>query len=64
MTGRTETWRQGRRILDGSLRPGAMMSYRQGIQEKTYELLARLRESPTDFRAHLRLSVGHPCYAV
>ncbi|KAI0274195.1 cytochrome P450, partial [Russula aff. rugulosa BPL654] len=57
MTGRTETWRKGRRILDGSLRPGAMMSYRQGMQEKTYELLAQLRESPNDFRAHLRLSV-------
>ncbi|KAI0273088.1 cytochrome P450 [Russula aff. rugulosa BPL654] len=58
MTGRTETWRKGRRILDGSLRPGAMMSYRQGMQEKTYELLAQLRESPNDFRAHLRLLQG------
>ena len=61
MTGRTETWRKGRRILDGSLRPGAIMPYRQGIQEKTYELLAQLRESPNDFRAHVRLSVGHLC---
>ncbi|KAI0274193.1 cytochrome P450 [Russula aff. rugulosa BPL654] len=58
MTGRTETWRKGRRILDGSLRPGAMVSYRQGMQEKTYELLAQLRESPNDFRAHLRLLQG------
>jgi len=64
MTGRTETWRKGRRILDGSLRPGAMLSYRQGMQEKTYELLAQLRESPNDFRAHLRLSVDHPRYVV
>jgi hypothetical protein len=61
-TGRTETWRKGRRILDGSLRPGAMMSYRQGTQEKTYEFLAQLRESPNDFRAHIRLSVSRPCY--
>ncbi len=57
MIRRTETWRKGRRILDGSLRSGAMMSYRRGIQEKTYELLAKLRESPDDFRAHIRLSV-------
>ena len=64
MIGRTETWRKGRRILDGGLRPGAMISYRQGIQEKTYELLAQLRESPNDFRAHVRLSVCHPCYIV
>ena len=64
MAGRTETWRKGRRILDGSLRPGAMMSYRQVIQEKTYELLAQLRESPNDFRAHVRLSVGRPLYIV
>lgn len=40
------------------------MTYRQGIQEKTYELLAQLRESPNDFRAHVRLSVGHLCYIV
>jgi hypothetical protein len=64
MTGRTETWRRARRILDASLRPGAMMSYRQGIQEKTYKLLAQLRESPNDFGAHVRLSVGRPCYIV
>jgi hypothetical protein len=64
ISGRTETWRNGRRILDGSLRPGTIMSYRQGIQEKTYELLAQLRESPNDFRAHVRLSVCHPCYIV
>jgi len=58
MTGRTETWRKGRRILEGSLRPGAMMSLRQGIQDKTYELLVQLRESPNDFRAHVRLLQG------
>ena len=64
MIGRTETWRKGRRMLEGSLRPGAMMSYQRGIQEKTYELLTQLRESPNDFRAHVRLSVGHFYYMV
>ncbi|KAN0109877.1 cytochrome P450 [Russula decolorans] len=58
ISGRTETWRKGRRVLEGSLRPGAIMSYREGIQEKTYELLAQLRESPNDFRAHVRLLQG------
>ncbi len=38
MTGTTETWRKGRKILDGNLRPGAMTSYRQMMQEKTRDL--------------------------
>jgi cytochrome P450 len=59
MTGMTETWRKGRKLLDRSLRPGAMMSYRQMMQEKTFEFLAQLRANPKDFHAHLELSVGH-----
>jgi cytochrome P450 len=59
MTGTSETWRKGRKLLDGSLRPGAIISYRQMMQEKTYNFLAQLRANPKDFRTHIELSVGH-----
>jgi cytochrome P450 len=49
MIGLNETWRKERKILDGSLRPGALMSYRQAMQEKTHELLVQLRANPKDF---------------
>ena len=57
-TGMTETWREGRKLLDRSLRPGAMTSYQQMIQEKTREFLAQLFATPTDFHSHIELSVG------
>jgi cytochrome P450 len=56
MTGTTETWRKGRKILDGNLRPGAMASYRQMMEEKTCDLLTQLCATPKDFHAHLKLS--------
>jgi hypothetical protein len=59
MSGMTETWRKGRKLLDGSLRLGAMVSYRQMMQEKTREFLAQLYSNPKDFRAHVDLLVGH-----
>ena len=59
MSGMTETWRKGRKLLDGSLRLRAMVSYRQMMQEKTREFLAQLYSNPKDFRAHLDLLVGH-----
>jgi hypothetical protein len=49
MIGLNETWRKERKILDCSLRPGALMSYRQVMQEKTHELLVQLRANPKDF---------------
>ncbi|KAN0109867.1 cytochrome P450 [Russula decolorans] len=58
MTGMTETWRKGRKLLDRSLRPGAMISYQQMIQEKTREFLAQLRSTPKDFEAHVGLLQG------
>ncbi|KAI0273084.1 cytochrome P450 [Russula aff. rugulosa BPL654] len=54
MTGTTETWRKGRKILDGNLRPGAMVSYRQIMEEKTRDLLAQLCATPKNFHAHLK----------
>lgn len=64
MTGMTETWRKGRKLLDRSLRPGAMISYRQMIQEKTHEFLAQLYATPKDFEAHVGLSVDYSPYIV
>jgi hypothetical protein len=64
MTGTTETWRKGRKILDGSLRPGAMMSYRQMMEEKTRDLLAQLRATPKDLHVHSKLSAGRLSYIV
>ena len=58
MTGTTETWRKGRKMLDINLRPGAIMSYRQMMEEKTRDLLAQLCATPKDFHAHLDLLVG------
>ena len=53
--GFNETWRKERKILDGSLRPGAIMSYRQLMQEKTIELLVQLRAYPKDFDNRVKL---------
>ena len=59
MVGLGETWRKGRKILDGSLRPSAMMSYRREMQGKTHELLVQLRANPKDFDNRIKLYVGH-----
>jgi len=53
--GFSETWRKERKILDGSLRPGAMMSYRQVMEEKTRELLVQLCADPKEFFNHVKL---------
>ena len=55
MIGLSESWRKQRKILDGGLRPGAMMSHRQVIQEKTHELLIQLRTNPKDFDNRIKL---------
>jgi cytochrome P450 len=57
LIGTSETWRKGRKLLDGSLRPGAVMPYRQMMQEKTHELLTRLLTTPKDFHPHIELLV-------
>jgi cytochrome P450 len=55
MIGFSETWRKERKILDSGLRPSAVMSYRQVMQEKTHELLVQLRENPKDFENRIKL---------
>ena len=58
MLGMTETWREGRKLVDHSLRPGAVVTYGQMVQEKTREFLAQLLITPKDFCDHVKLSVG------
>jgi len=58
MPGMTRTWREGRKIVDHSLRPGAAMTYGQVMQEKMREFLTQLFANPKNFSAHLELSVG------
>ena len=57
ITGMTETWREGRKIVDHSLRPGAVMKYGQVMQEKMREFLTKLFANPKNFGDHLELSV-------
>ena len=52
-----EYWREGRRLLDRSLRPGATASYRRMMEEYTQLFLGQLLEAPEDFRSHIGLSV-------
>lgn len=48
-----EVWREGRKLLDRSLRPGATTSYQQMMRENTHRFLTRLLETPKEFRGHL-----------
>jgi hypothetical protein len=57
--GMSEFWREGRKLLDRSLRPGAAMSYRQMMQEKTRWFLAQLFANPKEFHHHIELSLFH-----
>ena len=53
-----EAWREGRKLLDRSLRPGAIMSYRQMIQENARRFLAQLLATPNGFHHHIKLLVA------
>lgn len=50
-----ETWREGRRLLDRSLRPSATITYQYMMEEKTHMFLATLLTTPEDFRHHIKL---------
>jgi cytochrome P450 len=55
-----EVWREGRKLLDRGLRPGATMTYRELLQDNTRGFLARLLATPNEFRHHIGLSaLGH-----
>ncbi|KAH9163803.1 cytochrome P450 [Lactarius sanguifluus] len=51
-------WREGRRLLDRSLRPGATALDQHFIEEKTRAFLSQLLATPTAFRKHLHLLQG------
>jgi cytochrome P450 len=53
-------WREGRKLLDRSLRPGATTSHRRLIEEKTRVLLSQLLATPKAFREHVDLFVPLP----
>jgi cytochrome P450 len=53
-----ERWREGRKLVDRSLRPGATSSYRQMIEEKARDFLGQLLAAPDDFRDHIKLSAA------
>jgi hypothetical protein len=50
-------WRDGRRLLDRSLRPGATALHRQIIEERTCQFLSQLLSTPKNFREHIDLLV-------
>ncbi|KAH9957218.1 cytochrome P450, partial [Russula dissimulans] len=51
-------WRQGRRLLDRSLRPAAVAVYRPMQEAKTRVLLSDLLANPDEWEAHLELLSG------
>jgi len=57
-------WRQGRRMLEGGLRPGATISYRSTIQARTHVFLSRLLETPHQWESHIDLFQGELILAV
>ena len=63
-TGKCDAWREERKLLDRSLRPGATVSYRQMMEEKTRWFLAQLIANPKEFHHHIELSVCNLPYIV
>ncbi|KAI9441790.1 cytochrome P450 [Lactarius indigo] len=51
-------WREGRKSLDRSLRPGTTAPHRRLVEEKTCEFLGQLLATPNAFREHLYLLQG------
>ncbi|KAI0295929.1 cytochrome P450 [Russula brevipes] len=49
-------WRQGRRLLDRGLGPGATASYRPMLQARSHDLLSRLLADPHRWETHIELS--------
>ncbi|KAI0285797.1 CyP450 monooxygenase, partial [Russula aff. rugulosa BPL654] len=56
--GMTEIWREGRKLADHSLRPGAVMIYGRTMQENTCEFLTQLLATPKNFRTHVKFFQG------
>jgi len=58
IAGYGEAWRQGLKLLDRSLRPGAAATYRPVQQARVRVFLSRLLAAPDQWRAHLELLQG------
>ncbi|KAF8259263.1 cytochrome P450 [Lactarius quietus] len=54
----TEFWREGRKLLDRGLRPGAVATYRPMQQTRARVLLTRLLTSPDKWEEHIDLLQG------
>jgi hypothetical protein len=52
-----DPWRQGRKVLDRGLRPGAAVAYHPMQEARARVLLARMLGSPDEWEAHIELSV-------
>ena len=50
-----EDWRQKRKLLDRSLRPGAAATYRPMQQARARVLLARFLATPNEWKDHVEL---------
>ena len=50
-----ETWRQGRKMLDRGLRPGAAATHRALQQARVHVLLTRLLATPNEWQNHVEL---------
>jgi hypothetical protein len=50
-----EAWRQGRRLLDRSLRPGAAATHRPVQEAGVRALLTRLLATPNQWQEHIEL---------
>ena len=50
-------WREGRKLLDRSLRSSAIVSHQRMIKEKTHLFLGQLLSNPKAFLEHIDLSV-------
>jgi hypothetical protein len=51
-------WRDGRKLLDRTLRPGATVLHRRLIGEKTRAFLGEPLSTPEHFREHIDLLVS------
>ena len=50
-----EPWRQGRKLLDRGLRPGAAATYHPMQESKARVLLTRILKEPKNWVAHVEL---------
>ena len=49
----TESWRLARRLIDRSLRPASVVTYRPLLQTKAQVLLTQLLVNPDELEGHL-----------